>query len=60
MNTQKIRKAVLNRHGFTLTELIVVVVLLAILGTVGFLSMQGFSSKSRDSNRAISLKQIQS
>ncbi|MDD2744939.1 MAG: FISUMP domain-containing protein [Candidatus Gracilibacteria bacterium] len=37
--------------GFTLIELIVVITILAILGTIGFLSIGGYSSKARDSAR---------
>jgi prepilin-type N-terminal cleavage/methylation domain-containing protein len=35
--------------GFTLAELIVVITILAILATVGFLSLSGYSSDARDS-----------
>jgi prepilin-type N-terminal cleavage/methylation domain-containing protein len=38
-------------HGFTLVELIVVITILAILGTIGFLSIGGYSSRARDSAR---------
>jgi prepilin-type N-terminal cleavage/methylation domain-containing protein len=41
--------------GFTLVELIVVITILSILGTIGFLSMQGYSSSTRDSNRLADL-----
>lgn len=37
--------------GFTLVELVVVITILAILGTIGFLSVGGYSSRSRDSAR---------
>lgn len=37
--------------GFTLTELIVVITILSILGTIGFIAMQGYSLKARDSLR---------
>lgn len=37
--------------GFTLVELIVVITILSILGTIGFISIQGFSSSARDSAR---------
>lgn len=37
--------------GFTLIELIVVITILAILGTIGFLSVGGYSSRARDSSR---------
>ncbi len=39
-NTQK---------GFTLVELIVVITILAILGTIAFISLQGYSQDARDS-----------
>ena len=37
--------------GFTLVELIVVISILAILGTIGFISIQGYTRNTRDSNR---------
>lgn len=50
MVLQKI-KSHLFPKGFTLVELIVVITILAILGTIGFLSIGGYSSKARDSAR---------
>jgi prepilin-type N-terminal cleavage/methylation domain-containing protein len=44
--------------GFTLVELIVVITILAILGTIGFLSIGGYSSKARDSARIGDLAQV--
>jgi prepilin-type N-terminal cleavage/methylation domain-containing protein len=44
-----------NPNAFTLVELIVVITILVILGTIGFISLQGYSSKSRDSTRATNL-----
>jgi prepilin-type N-terminal cleavage/methylation domain-containing protein len=43
--------------GFTLVELIVVITILAILGTIGFLSIGGYSSRARDSARIGDLAQ---
>lgn len=37
--------------AFTLVELVVVITILAILGTIGFLSLGGYSSNARDSDR---------
>ena len=44
--------------GFTLVELIVAITILAILGTVGFISLQGYSSKARDSARVSDITNI--
>ncbi|MDP2090837.1 MAG: prepilin-type N-terminal cleavage/methylation domain-containing protein, partial [Candidatus Gracilibacteria bacterium] len=39
------------QKAFTLVELIVVITILAILGTIAFISLQGYSQNSRDSVR---------
>ena len=46
--------------GFTLVELIVVITILVILGTIAFTSLTGFSSNARDSDRVTTLKNIES
>jgi prepilin-type N-terminal cleavage/methylation domain-containing protein len=45
--------------GFTLVELVVVITILAILGTIGFLSIQGYSASARDSSRIGNLVNLQ-
>ncbi|MFK7780081.1 MAG: type II secretion system protein [Candidatus Gracilibacteria bacterium] len=40
-----------SKQAFTLVELIVVITILAILGTIAFISLQGYSASSRDSVR---------
>lgn len=46
------------KSAFTLVELIVVITILAILGTIGFLSVNGYSTKARDSSRVADLAQL--
>ncbi|MFK7779904.1 MAG: type II secretion system protein [Candidatus Gracilibacteria bacterium] len=40
-----------NKQAFTLVEMIVVITILAILGTIAFISLQSYSKSSRDSVR---------
>jgi len=47
------------RKAFTLVELIIVITILAILATIAFISFQGYTSKSRDANRASTAKNIE-
>ena len=46
------------RSGFTIAELIVVITVLAILATVGFVALSGHLSAARDSTRATEIGQI--
>lgn len=46
--------------GFTLVELLVVISILAILGTIGFLSLRGMSDSARDSTRLSDIKNLTS
>lgn len=55
------RKAV-SKHwifGFTLAELIVVITMLAILATVGFLALSGYAQDARDSSAKANVRSIQ-
>lgn len=44
--------------GFTLVELIVVITILVILGTIGFVSLQGYAGSARDSVRIENLSNL--
>ncbi|MDD2916992.1 MAG: type II secretion system protein, partial [Candidatus Gracilibacteria bacterium] len=44
--------------GFTLVELIVVITILVILGTIAFLNLSGFQSSARDSSRIENLSNL--
>lgn len=44
--------------GFTLAELIVVITILAILATIGILTLSDYLSSSRDSSRITEIGQI--
>lgn len=57
MNIQKIQTSS-NVKGFTLVELIVVITILVILGTIAFLNLGGMSGSARDSQRTSDLNQI--
>lgn len=48
------------KKAFTLVELIVVITILAILGTIAFISLQGYSSDARNTKRASDLGNINS
>ena len=50
----------MNKKGFTLVELIVVITILAILWTIAFISLQWYSKSSRDSVRISDLSAISS
>lgn len=47
-----------NTKAFTLVELIVVITILAILGTIAFISLQGYSAEARDSKRISDVSNI--
>lgn len=58
--TQKIQNMkTRNIHGFTLVELIVVILILAVLSTVAFVSYSWYGSTSRDSVRLTDLANIE-
>jgi prepilin-type N-terminal cleavage/methylation domain-containing protein len=51
MIKKQLKKAPFSISGFTLVELIVVISILVILGTISFISFSGYLSTSRDSKR---------
>ena len=48
------------KQGFTLVELIVVITILAILGTIAFISIQGYSADARNTKRTSDLGSLNS
>ncbi|QFR38795.1 prepilin-type N-terminal cleavage/methylation domain-containing protein [Candidatus Gracilibacteria bacterium 28_42_T64] len=52
------KKLMKRSFGFTLVELIVVITILAILGTIAFISLQGYSKNARDSARISDIENI--
>lgn len=48
---KQVKKAHFPLSGFTLVELIIVISILAVLGTIAFISVSGYISNSRDSKR---------
>jgi prepilin-type N-terminal cleavage/methylation domain-containing protein len=51
MSIHQQNRSVRKFKGFTIVEHVVVITILAILGTIGFISIGGYSSKARDSAR---------
>ncbi|MFZ3233203.1 MAG: type II secretion system protein [Patescibacteria group bacterium] len=54
-----IRRAKRTFAGFTLAELIVVITVLAVLATVGFLALSGYSQDAKDSVVAANVRSLQ-
>lgn len=54
---ERLRKKVPN-FGFTLVELIVVITILAILATIGFLTLSGYSSDAKSATVAANLRSV--
>lgn len=51
-------KTIFGRKAFTLVELIVVITIIAILGTIGFMSVQGYAKSARDSARLTDISNV--
>ncbi|MDR1945516.1 MAG: type II secretion system GspH family protein [Candidatus Peribacteria bacterium] len=46
------------KKAFTLVELIVVITILAILATISFITLQGFTSQARDAKRVSDIRSL--
>ncbi len=46
------------KRAFTLVELIVVITILAILGTIAFISLNNFSASARDTKRLSDVRSL--
>lgn len=60
-NGKRIKKSRVLRFfqlGFTLAELIVVITILAILATVGFLALSGYSQDAKDSAMKTNVRSV--
>lgn len=55
MNIKKIK----NNNWFTLVELIVIITILAVLATIAFISFSNYTKNSRDSNRLVTVSNIE-
>jgi prepilin-type N-terminal cleavage/methylation domain-containing protein len=49
----------IQKKAFTLTELIVVITILTILGSIGFVSLTNFNTKTRDAKRLTDVRTVQ-
>lgn len=59
MHSKKIRTRTKRLSGFTLVELIVVVTVLAVLATIGFLALSGYSQDAKESSARANSRSIQ-
>lgn len=48
-----------SRHGFTIVELLIVIVIIAILAAITIVAFRGVQSRARDSSRTSAVRQIQ-
>lgn len=46
------------RRGFTLVELLIVITILGVLGSIGFVSFRGIQERARDTARKTDLRQL--
>lgn len=50
----------LNRKGFTIVELLIVIVIIGILATIGFVAFSGAQNRAKQSNAESALSQVKS